>query len=262
MSAFLSLTKKELRLGVPVFLVPIIIFIVAVGVAAYFGGRSGVAWEAIAVVSVSATAIQIFYLLYYLSFSLKSERKKLHLWLHNPLPGYSLLLAKLCAGLVSMLVTFIVTGGTLLAAVQSSSFASQLQAELKLANLSVFGGAHIWLFAIDFAIYFMFFYMIYLLFSRFFGGFLSFSFTFILFGGLTYLWGLFTETSLHQTLTGWGEIQFNGFVFKRSFDASGMEVFTELDMVHVFLGSYLFEAVIVVLLFIAASWMLDRKVEV
>ncbi|WP_026572064.1 MULTISPECIES: hypothetical protein [Sediminibacillus] len=262
MNAFTSLAKKELRMGMPVFLVPIIIFIIAVAVAAYFGGRSGLAAEAISAVSLAAVTMQIFYLIYYMNFSLKAEKKKLHLWLHNPLPGSSLLLAKMSAGFISMLVTLLITGGTLIASAQASGTISQLQADFNLTNIGFFGGLHVVLFAIDFSIYFVFFYMVYLLFNRYFGGFISFCFTFVLFGTSTYLWGKFSETAVHRSLTSWGEIELNGFVFNRKFEADGVEFFTEFDTVHVFLGSYLLETIVVLLLFFAASWMLDRKVEV
>ncbi|QTN00630.1 hypothetical protein ERJ70_15810 [Sediminibacillus dalangtanensis] len=262
MNAFASLTKKELRMGMPVFLVPVIIFIVAVGAAAYFGGRSGVAAEAITGVSVAAVTMQIFYLIYYLNFSLKAEKKKLHLWLHNPLPGYSMLLAKLGAGLISMLATLLITGVTLIISAQSAGFITHLQNDFNLTNIGFFSGLHVVLIAIDLSIYFVFFYMIYLLFNRYFGGFISFCSTFVLFGVSTYLWGKFSETAIHRSLTSWGEIELNGFVFNRNFDTNGIEFFTEFDTVHVFLGSYLFETIIVLILFFAASWMLDRKVEV
>ncbi|WP_053218378.1 hypothetical protein [Virgibacillus senegalensis] len=262
MNAFTSLAKKELRMGMPVFLVPVIIFIMAVAVAAYFGGRSGVAAEAVAAVSIAAVTMQIFYLIYYMNFSLKAEKKKLHLWLHNPLPGYSMLLAKLSAGLISMLITLFITGVTLIISAQSAGFITHLQNDFNLTNIGFFSGLHVLLIAIDFSIYFVFFYMIYLLFNRNFGGFISFCFTFVLFGVSTYLWGMFTETAIYRSLISWGEIELNGFVFNRQLDANGIEFFTEFNTVHVFLGYYIFETIIVLLLFFAASWMLDRKVEV
>lgn len=69
MSQWLSLTKKEIRLGLPAFLIPVIVFIIVTSIAYYIGHRNGVC--VIAIISVAGIAVlaQLFYLL------LKKERR-------------------------------------------------------------------------------------------------------------------------------------------------------------------------------------------
>ncbi|WP_332694481.1 hypothetical protein [Halalkalibacter lacteus] len=263
MSAWLSLTKKELRLGMPVFLMPIIVFIVSVSIAFYIGNRNGFAWEAVVGVAAAATGVQIFYLAYYLFYSLQSEKKKLHLWLHNPMPGYSLLLAKVAAGFVSMLITLLLTGTTVLVTVNLSSMINEQIQVANITELVFFAGIHLVLLALSFAAFFLFYWMIFLVFTRRLGTVVSFLSTFVIFVALTSFYNWFTQSLVYQKLTMWGGFQLEmleGISF--NVDNSGAEVMSETANLSLFAGSYLFETILALLLFFAASWMLDKKVEV
>ncbi|WP_100405775.1 hypothetical protein [Bacillus solitudinis] len=263
MSAWLNLTKKELRLGLPAFLLPVIAFIVALGIAMYMGNRHGFVWEAVAGVAVFATGIQVFYLVYYLLHSLQSEKRKLHLWLHTPMSGTQLLLAKVVAGIVAMVATMMITGTTLLLAI------SFLETDIQIPwsnvlDVAVVGGIHLFLLALDFAVWFMFFWMIFLLFNRKLGTVFSFISTFVLFVITSALYGQFMETGLYDTLTMWGQMDISKLLTDLfiNIDSNGGEIMTETGQITLYFGYYVFEGIVALLLFFASCWMLDRKVEV
>ncbi|ARK31898.1 hypothetical protein BkAM31D_19775 [Halalkalibacter krulwichiae] len=265
MSAWISLMKKELRLGLSAFLVPIIAFLVVIGIASYLGSRNGFGWEAVVFVAMFATGIQVFYMIYYLLYSLQTERKVLHLWLHSPMPGYGLLSAKLVSALAYMLFTCFITGTTLFIAVnQSVSISEQLQF-VNIAEIGMFGGLHLILLAVHFAIVFMFFWIIFLVLNRNLGSFVSFLSTFVIFIIATTLYSAFTETGLYAWLTQWGELHFSGITESINITTNfetGTEVIQEAGYISLYLGFYFFEAVVAILLFLGAWWLLDRKVEV
>ncbi|MFC0559520.1 hypothetical protein [Halalkalibacter alkalisediminis] len=265
MNAWLHLLKKEFRLGLTAFLVPIITYLVLTGVAAYIGSRNGFSWEAVVGVSIFAIGLQVFYVLYYLLNSLQVERKKLHLWIHTPMPGYGLLSAKIAAGLISMIMTLLLTGVTLMVAVHQSPTISEQVKMVQLADMSLLGGIHLILFAVSLAVLFIFFWIVFLLFNRNLGSFVSFLSTFVLFIGTTSVYNWFKESIVYEKLTSWGEIQFSGIAESVSIEASmesGTEVITEVGTFSLFAGAYLFETVVALILFFAACWMLDHKVEV
>lgn len=266
MSAWWNLTKKEWRLGLPAFFVPVIAVIVIVSFSAYIGYLTGFVWEAILGVAFIATSLQIFYLVYYLLFSLFSERKKLHLWLHNPLPGYALLLAKLAAGMLSMLVTTFFTGALFLLALQLSTSIPTLGTWLDLTYVGFWSGVHFFFIAIRLGVLFLFYWIIFLLFTRFFGSFLSFVFTFITYIVLTSIYSIFSNSLLYEILTSWGEIQVSG-ITERIITMGNIQVdpvafLQQASNMTIHLGSYMFEALVTVAIFFIASWLLDRKVEV
>ncbi|WP_077622881.1 hypothetical protein [Sediminibacillus massiliensis] len=263
MSAWLSLTRKEIRLGLPVFLVPVVAFFLLTGIAYYIGNRQGFGWEAVVGVSIAAVGVQVFYLVFYLFCSLQSERKRLHLWLHNPMPGYLLLLAKIAAGFLSLLVTLLVTGSTLLIAF---NLADSISEHLQIANfleMVFFIGSHILLIALSFAALFLFFWMIFLVFTRYLGTFLSFLSTFILFIATATLYSWFSSSIVYEKLNNWGLFELNMLEgISINVENGSTQVFTETDTISLYAGTYLFETVIALLLFLAASWLLDKKAEV
>jgi MFS family permease len=265
MTAWVSLFKKEMRLGLSALLGPIIAFLISVIIAAYLGSRYDVAWEAVVAVGLFATGIQVFYLIYYMLNSLHVERKKLHLWLHSTMPGYGLLLAKLAAGLLSMLITLVITGTTLLIAMNNSVTISEQLKMINVTSAGVLGGIHLILLAVSFGIFTIFYWMIYLLFTRYLGSFLSFLATLGIFIGTSFVYSWFKMTALYEVLTNWGEVHLTGITESINITTNmenGTEVTTEVGNISLYLGAYLFETVIVVVLFAVACWMLDRKVEV
>ncbi|KHF41087.1 hypothetical protein [Halalkalibacter okhensis] len=265
MTAWVRLLKKEMRLGMAALLGPIIAFFIALAIAAYFGSRYNVVWESFLGVALVLSGLLVFYLIYYMLNSLHMERKKLHLWLHSTMPGYGLLLAKLTAGLLSMLLTLLITGSTLLIAVnRSESISEQLQM-IDITNLGLLAGTHLLLLAISFGVYAIFYWMIYLLFTSYLGSFLSFLATLAIFIGTSFAYSWFKMTELYDVLTNWGEVHLTGITESINISTNletGTEVKTDVGNISFYFGAYVFEAFVVVALFAAASWMLDRKVEV
>lgn len=264
MNSWIHLLKKEIRLGVPAFLIPIIAFVVLVGIAFYFGNRKGYGFEAAGGVALVALGMQVWYLVYYLFYSLQAEKKKLHLWLHNPMPASSLVSAKIVAGLISLLVTLILTGVTGFA---SFLLSKNIQVEIPLGNLMEIGfwsGVHVILLGLSFAACFLFFWMIFLMFTRTLGTFVSLLSTFVLFIVMVSLYGWFGNSVIYEKLTRWGQFELSSMLKGFSFmlDPAQAGMFTDVGQMSLFIGTYIFEAVIALILFFAACWILDRKIEV
>ncbi|MCM3760824.1 hypothetical protein M3212_08480 [Alkalihalobacillus oceani] len=273
MTAWWNLTKKELRLGLPAFLLPLITYALLASVMFYVGSRQsmnwGMGWEMVMIVSVAVMVLHLFYLVYYFYYSLQSERKRMHLWLHNPLPGYALLSAKLTAGIVSMIGSLLIIGAvTAFSYFFAGAFADLFPALIwgDVINLGLLGGVHLFLIALNFALYFLFFWMIFLLISRYIGSFFSIILTFILFLCFVSGWAWLTETPFFRFLTEWGEINLVQFAQGLQFSADateGISLFvTDIGAATIYLGTYVIEALMAIAVFAAACWLLDRKVEV
>jgi hypothetical protein len=104
-----------------------------------------------------------------------------------------------------------------------------------------------------------------MLFNRNLGSFLSFLATFAVFVAITTVYKWFQDSAVYDALTKWGEIHISGIIESINISTNletGTEVLTEVGQLSFFIGSFVFETVIVILLFVVSSWMLDRKVEV
>src|SRR5699024_382206 len=106
MNAWLALVKKEFRLGLPIFLVAVILFggsiIFGYLLGDYYGIRDGLLLVAFGFV----LTMHVLFLLFYLFYSLNYERKMLHLWLHNPMSIAGLLSSKMLTGIIYFGITF------------------------------------------------------------------------------------------------------------------------------------------------------------
>ncbi|WP_349408803.1 hypothetical protein [Pseudalkalibacillus sp. SCS-8] len=267
MSAWLSLTKKELRLGLFTFLVPIVALLLIGSIAAYIGYRAGnFHWEVLSGGSALASSLTVFYLSYYMLSSLQSEKKKLHIWLHNPLPAYALLLAKLVAGLISMIVTVIITVSIFAIAINQLDNFSFPITLAQLSQQAWVIGIHYFMFSINLAVWFILFWMIYLVLTRFIAPSISVIITFIIFILTITLYNWFAHSWIYEFLTGWGEIKASEVIenlqYTTRFGPGRVEFSSDMAEMGTFVGEYVFGIVLTILIFIIASWMLDRKVEV
>lgn len=264
MNIWFHLFKKEVRLGLPAFLLPIVSFFIVAVVTAILGSRAGFTAEAVTGVAMGATGLLVFYLIYYLMYSLQAEQKKLHLWLHHTLPGYALILAKVAAALLSLIVTMLITGSTLLISMAQAGIIGDFFTWGDTVKLSAFFSMHIILIALQFAVWFVFYWMIYLLLTRRLNTFFSFLLTFLFFIIVNGIYGKFSETRLYSVLTNWGEINISGIMqsFHFSFMAEDPNFMSEMGQITLFFGSYFFQGIVVIGLFILSAWLLDRKVEV
>jgi hypothetical protein len=267
MSAWLSLFKKEFRNGLPALLFSLISLAVLLVLALFFGWRGGHVKDMILITSLVLIFPHVFYLTFYMIVSLQREKKKLHLWLHSPMPGYQLLLAKFLNGLVAMSITLFLTGMICLITFATYNnypfWDGKLPIDIMpfIYKVGAFATLHIYLFAIDFAIWFMFFWVFYRMLIRRLGVAISVILTIILFVLVSYLLTKFESTALYDMLTQWGRISLTPLF--PTFDyltAGGIRNIT--SHAYIYFGTYFFEAVIAIILFLVSSWILDRKVEV
>ncbi|UOE92521.1 hypothetical protein [Alkalihalobacillus sp. LMS39] len=261
MYAWLHLAKKEWRLGLPAFIMPILVFIIIASIAVFIGSRYGFGIDTLIGISLLATGIQVFYLAYYLFYSLLTERKKLHLWLHNPMSGVSLLLAKISAGLASLLPTLLLTTTVLLVSLHFSQLNSLLSMSSIYSAIS-FVILHIFLISIQFGVCLLLFFVIYLVLSQYFHSFISFLLTILLIAVSAGLYGWFTLT-IYESITSWGEIPLP-LLTDISILASpeGSSVHVGAEDTSIFIGTYFFETLFTFAIFFGACWILDHKVEV
>ena len=260
MSAWFHLCKKEFRLGLPALLIALAAYGLILVLAVLFSWRSGHTADAIFIGSLICIFPHFFYLVFYMIISLQREKKKLHLWLANPMPGYQLILAKLINSIVAMTISLVI--------ILSVCFMTFSMLKIpyddiinwsNIIRLGFLTIVHIYLFAIDFAIWFIFFWIFYRVLVRRIGVLLSVIATIVLFGFIIYLLLKFESTGLYNILTHWGGMSVQSFFTGLALTHD--EVRPAADF-HVYLGSYLFEAVLCAILFYLSSWMLDRKVEV
>lgn len=264
MNHWFHLVKKEIRLGLPAFLIPVIAFIVAAGIAFYLGHREGMGFDVLFIVAMMATGMQVFYLVYYLFYSLQAERKKLHIWLHNPMSARALLSAKVVAGLVTMIATLFITGGTALIVLPHSKVFTFGYTWSLIFEAGSWGGIHLILIALSLGIGFIFLWMIFLYFTRFIGSFVSFLLTFVLFIVIASATEWFAKTKVYAALTMWGEFKLDSMItsLNVSVDQTHAEVFSEMGDISLFFGTYVYETILAIIIFLVSCWILDRKVEV
>lgn len=264
MSAWVNLFKKEFRNGLPALLFALIGLLVVLVLSVIFGWRSGHVKDALFITSLIFVFPHVFFITFYMIVSLQREKKKLHLWLHNPMPGFGLLLAKLINGLLAMTVTLFITCAVCLITFifyRHSEFFPDVLNWSEVIRYGILIILHVYLIALDFAIWFVFFWIFYRMLIRQLGVAVSAILTIVLFGVLSYIMTRFEATSFYVAITHWGKMSFspilNGFQYS---NAGG--VHTISTMFSLYFGTYFYEAVIAVIAFIISCWILDRKVEV
>ncbi|WKB35611.1 hypothetical protein QS257_19440 [Terrilactibacillus sp. S3-3] len=97
MKAWFALVKKEMRLGSLGFFSVLILQLSLYSIVVYQAIRQG-STDVVVAFGFLTILAHVFYLLGYMIVNLFLERKTLHLWLHNPLPAWSLLLLNGLAG--------------------------------------------------------------------------------------------------------------------------------------------------------------------
>lgn len=258
MTAWLHLTKKEFHLGLPAFIFSLIALIGIFTISITIGLSIDLMWEIVTIGAFTAIAFHVFYLVFYLLYSLGVERKRTHLWLHNPLPIGSILLAKLVSGLAYMFITFIIAAIVLWQAFRNNAVSIYINEWLTTALLSVIT---ILLTALLLGCIYLFFWTIFMTLSRMYNDFLSFLLTFFIFFIVTSLFYMMGDLSF---LTDWGAINIDNVL-------SGFELNTSNENQHYeienfsqifYIGHFVRDLVLAALLFAGSSWILDRKVEV
>ncbi|WP_067726966.1 hypothetical protein [Oceanobacillus damuensis] len=261
MNAWLYLTKKEFRLGLPAFLIALILFsgVIAAGIIA--GNRLGFEDEIMSVTFMIVIALHTFFLAFYLYYSLNTERKRLHLWLHTPMSIAGLLSSKLFTGFVFMLSTLIIS--VILAMANLSATFSLFSQESLFNTLGTISIA-ILLAALFISAVFLLLWSIFLTFSQKWNDFFSFLLTVILFFVSVWAYGSFISLPFVQMLTNWGGIQAGDIItgFEVTYREEAVDVQTMKDATVFYIGNFVRDLILAVIMFIAACWIIERKVEV
>ena len=261
MNAWLALTKKEFRLGLPAFLVALVLFAGIITGGYYLGNHLGYQNELIMTALAMVVMLHLFFLTFYLYYSLNAERKRLHLWLHNPMSIGGLLISKMFTGIVFMAITFITS---LILAVMFFKNHFGIFNEQTTFNILGLSTVSIFISSLSIAVTFIFFWSIFLTYNQRMNDFLSFMVTFILFLLLAFFYEKFTHLAFMETLTNWGAIQIKDVImgFELSFMEDAFEAETMSETSIFYIGHFLRDFVVAVFMFIAACWIIDKKVEV
>ncbi|MFP7495094.1 hypothetical protein SFC66_15060 [Terribacillus saccharophilus] len=262
MKAWLALVKKEFRVGMPIFLLTMILFIIGTAAMAALGYKVNHIGQPIGIFGLVWGAGLSFFLAIYMLFSLSIERKRMHLWLHNPMHASGLLLAKLLTGTVYLLVSLL--AASFAAYFGGLEFIGFTISEASWLKIGIILFIHVVLFSLDFVVYVILAYVLFLLMERYMHAFLSgiiVFFGFWIFNGLYF--GLFQMSKFYETISYWGKIDLESVASGLNFEASitEMAIYFQQD-VPIYAGMYVLETVVVILLFFIASWLLDKKVEV
>lgn len=255
MGAWVGLLKKEWRLGLPAFLIPLFLTILCLGLGAYGFYRSG---EPLVLMAVALSAIggHLLYLPWYMAYSINGEQGKLHLWLHNPQSGYQLLLAKYVCGLITMVLSMTLPYLVLFTLKHHITF-------LKGDYLLLFG----WLtlcFIVFFSLYLTVWGVFLWTLSRTLVPYFGRLRWLVMFGLIivgTWLFSLWESTPLFDVLTHWGALEVDFTKVELKVGGDGFEVGLEEGEL-IYLGSFLYYSVVIFFVFLLSGWLLDRKVEV
>jgi hypothetical protein len=261
MKTWLPLVKKEFRLGLPIFLLTLIIFIIGVAVVGGIGYKFDHILQPIGIFGLVWGAGHFFFLAIYMLYSLGSEKKRMHLWLHNPMHTSGLLLAKLFTGTVYLFVSLLITS--------IAAYLGGLEIFIEFSAVSWFKMGvilfiHVILLALDLAVYIILAYILFLLLEKYMPAFLSGVIVF--FGGWIFnilYFGLFPFTAFYEMITSWGMIDLGNLAAIMNFEAEIANVMLTFQQdFPIYVGMYVLEAVVVTIIFFIASWLLDKKVEV
>ncbi|WP_339229401.1 hypothetical protein NSQ77_05480 [Oceanobacillus sp. FSL K6-2867] len=261
MNAWLSLTKKEFQLGLPAFLIALLLYAGILSGGYFTGNYVGYTEGLLSVAFGFVVTLHIFFLPFYMYYSLSAERKRLHLWLHTPMPIAGLLSAKIVTGIIFMIMTFVIffVSSTQFF-LHTLDFFNQETVFNLVGSITVL----VFTFGLFIAATFLFFWSIFLTFSQLMNDFVSFILTFILFLFLSWIYGTFMDLSFMQTLTDWGSIQVNdiivGFEFGYVENAFEAQAMSESSIFYI--GHFVRDIVVAVIMFIAACWIIEKKVEV
>jgi hypothetical protein len=263
MSAWLALTKKEFRLGIPAIIVALF-FYAGITVAFYLSGNPFNNHSLMILAAfLFILALHFLFLPLYLYYSFNTERKRLHLWLHTPMSIPGLLLSKLVTGLVYMMgsFSFFLIGAILLAQEHIVYWVG----EQTLLNFFLLLSAGIFVSSLFISVIFVFYWSIFLILTQRMNGFLSFIVTFILAIVIGSIHEWVMHTSVIDALTNWGAVRIEDVLIGIDFSFI-QEIEPEVETLqggHLFyIGHVIRETIIATLAFFAACWMIDRKVEV
>jgi hypothetical protein len=108
MNPWIGLLKKEWRIS-KLWIITTVGIVIAVNIVAYLLALKYDEPVAMFFPSLIVTCLHAFYMLIFMTLSLQTETKRLHLWLHTPQPVFRLVSAKLLLAFGSLLVSLFVS---------------------------------------------------------------------------------------------------------------------------------------------------------
>ncbi|SFP64855.1 hypothetical protein [Salibacterium halotolerans] len=251
-----NLLKKELRLGLPAFWIVVGALLFIGGVASYIGGRNEVLNETLFIFSGVAFLLMSLYLSFYFIFSMTAETKRLHLWLHHKRSAVSLLLAKMTSGVIYQVIVMaflVVIAFVTVTQVQWNAIPNGWNLAVSAA---AFLSIHIVLYSIYTSMALLFFWMVFLLMKKVMPTIVSVCFTVIIAIAALSAFGWLGGTAFYAAISEWGSINMENLFFWVNFS------FLQIETPVIYIGSYVLDILLTVVLFILSAWILDRKVEV
>ncbi|WP_018924082.1 hypothetical protein [Salsuginibacillus kocurii] len=260
MATWLALTKKELRLGWLPFLIALSAMFITLILTVYQSARGDFFAEGLLIFGVLAMLSTIFYMSYYLLVSLARETKRLHLWLHHPLPGSALLLSKISSGVLYQIITTVLISIPVLIGVILTPEIIEFRSWFDWGATYLFIFIHLLLIALHFCVWLLVFWSLFLWVKRAAPTFLSVVLTVIFAMAAFALYSWFSTTGVYVALTHWGAINVENLLLSLNITlgnlSAGAEAFT------IYAGHYVYQFILTILLFFLTAWIIDRKVEV
>ncbi|MET1248609.1 hypothetical protein ABWW58_07470 [Sporolactobacillus sp. STCC-11] len=261
MSIWFALFKKELRLGWMAFIIFLVLQLLMMGIGIFMDMRfDGGAGTPPAVISVMLTVCLLFYVPVYLLFNTIQERKTFHLWLQNPLPAWSVLLAKLSGAIVYLVVTSIVVGSyTWVSLLRLNDFPQ----ELSLSRIAVLAVLILLWCGIGGGVTFLFLWTVQRTMRSRIG---KWSWLVLIVGIGIYLYidTKLTQSGVVDFLTNWGQIPDSSlinFVTPKSTGTPGVFSDVIVDSSSLYVGSLVFDLLITVIVFSITAWLTDHELE-
>ncbi|GGL49837.1 hypothetical protein [Sporolactobacillus putidus] len=253
MAVWTTLLKKEMRLGGLGFFIFLICQLAVMALGIYLAFRSG-SRAAITVTGLVLIGFHFLYLFGYMVVNVSMEKKTFHLWLHNPLPGWSMLAAKLVSGIIYMTLSLLVVGiYTWIGYLMSGPTAVSPSPEVHIYRIATLAVAYIYWIAIYTGIIFTFLWIV-LLCMRSRIGKWAWIFMIAGLGVVTFLLVKFVQLGLYTAVTEWGELPESVIGFWLSTPAIH-------TVVPVYFGSFVFDFLVMAIFFSLSAWLMDHKLE-
>lgn len=263
MNAWSGLVKKEFRLGLTGIYWSITAMLLVYGLLTFLTWK----FDEGAILFAGSFVIVIlhtFYMPAYLVVSIYMEKDRMHMWLHSLQSGYSLLLAKFLTGLAYMFLSLLLAS---LVVIYSGTSLTNIIAEAGLSTKGLFvNGINVVIHVIGLSLYYavwgVFFWTISLSLKKYLGKLQWLVLIPLIIIGFVSMFK-WESSSLFSKLTNWGAIPLDEFIYPIVFGKGIGEITIEGSIANaVYIGTYVYYAFIMLILFFIAGWIIDRKVEV